>query len=50
MNIKFNYFIKNIFMMKEEAEFKIQDIQDNMQIQVINILLKKLLTLKIIYI
>ena len=50
MNIKFNYFIKNIFMMKEEAEVKIQDIQDNMQIQVINILLKKLLTLKIIYI
>jgi hypothetical protein len=37
-------------MMKEGAEVKIQDIQDNMQIQVINILLKKLLTLKIIYI
>ncbi len=49
MNKKFNYFIKD-FMMKEGAEVKIQDIQDNMQIQVINILLKKLLTLKIIYI
>ena len=34
-------------MMKEEAEVKIQDIQDNMQIQVINILLKKLQKLKI---
>ena len=34
-------------MLKEGTEVKIQDIQDNMQIQVINILLKKLQKLKI---
>ena len=49
MNKKFNYFIKNL-MLKQRTEVKIQDIKDNMQIQVINILLKKLLTLKIRYI